>query len=870
MPLTVGSRLGRYEIVAPLGAGGMGEVYRARDATLGRSVAIKVLPPSYAASPEYRERFAREARAISAVDHPNVCALYDVGSDAGIDYLVLQLVEGETLAQRLRRGPLAVSEVLAVARQIAAGLEAAHDRGVLHRDLKPANVTLTAAGEVKILDFGLAQLRRPDPGEEGATRTMPMTEPGTLLGTVDYMSPEQVRGQPLDRRTDVWSFGCIVFEMLCGHGPFAAPSPADVMAAILRRDPDWGVLPRDTPAGIRRLMRRCLARDLVARLRDIGDARLELDAPDGDETLPAARSTLPVSRVTTMVPWIIATLALVALAGDVWLRGRTGAGAGGGAAMRFSAITNLSGVEAQPALSPDGRSVAFVSNQGGQWDIYVCLVSGGPLIRITNDRNVESWPRWSPDGTQLLYTRLNESGLTDVWVVSALGGPARRLIPNALSGAWSPDGRHIAYSSGNAIWICDANGANPRAVTVSEAPVIHYQPAFSHDGRSIAFVKRRAGPYGEIFVADVETGRTRALTHDGALAQSPDWSADDRSIYFSSSRAGTINIWKQPVAGGAAVPITAGQGADADLDLSGDGRRLVFSSYHVNLNIAEISLSGTSAGRIQWLTHDAARGESAPCYSHDGRKIAYFSTRFGAEREGIWIMDADGSNATHLVDDDTINVFPRWSGDDRELVFASRTPLDVTHYFLRSVPAGGGAPQRLPVPIDDSQWGDVALDGRFIVRTSRTSGEIVDPRSGRRQPVDSLFGEPRWSPDGDAYAYVVRPDARRLDTMGLWVAPSGGTRHRIFSGWVAGFAWASAHDCLVVEGSADLSGTLWRVRDSGQREQVMRGISLYRSGGIDPVLTTFLRFDPSPDGVRIVIEALDGFEADIGLIENVR
>jgi len=859
-----GARLGPYEIEAALGAGGMGEVYRARDTRLGRVVALKVLAARLGAAPGQRERFAREARAISSVEHSNICPLYDVGTSGDVDYIVMQFVEGETLADRIARGPITLPQTLALARQIALGLEAAHERGIVHRDLKPANVQVAPDGQVKLLDFGLARIL--DDGvaptdDSTAPTAQAQTAAGRVVGTSHYMSPEQARGERVDRRTDIWAFGCVLYEMLSGRRAFDGHSLPDVMAAVVRGEPDWKRLPSATPARVRDVLRLCLRKDASERLRDVGDARLQLESPGSDEPLTTAAGVGP-ARLASLIPWAIAAAALVA-AGIAMARSR-GTPERPAAGMRFSAVTNFAGVEAQPSFSPDGRSIAYISNRGGQWDVYVGLVSGGSPVRVTNDGNLEQRPRWSPDGSKLAFGRVNEKGLVDIWVVPALGGNARRIITNARYPAWSPDGRQIAYASGGVLWLSDASGANPRAVTRSELPVAHFQPAFSHDGRSLAFLRRRDGPYAELAVVDVATGAVRELTHDRALAQSPAWSPDGRFVYFSSSRGGTLNIWKMSVASGEARLITAGVGEDSELDLARDGTRLVFSTYRANVNLGDARLQGPSLPALRWLTSDSARGEAYPRYSPDGRHIAYFTTQLGAERETIWVMDENGGNPTRLVDDERASVMPRWTPDSEKLVYLSRVPGIVLEGELRRIPITGGASEFLGVAPFTPLWGDVAPDGRLLVRVSATTAEMVDPRTRERVPVPGVMGEPRWSSDG-RIAYIVRPEEGD-ELAGLWAGRPGEAR-RVLEGWVTFCTWTRAGDLLAVAAKPDIRGDLWRLSPDGRKARVLEGIPL--TSRPQNELLAVSRFDVHPDGSRIVFEAFEYFEADISMIENV-
>ena len=686
-----------------------------------------------------------------------------------------------------------------------------------------------------------------------------------MVGTSHYMSPEQARGERVDRRTDVWAFGCVLYEMLSGRRAFDGHSLPDVMAAVVRGEPDWKGLPAATPARVRDVLRLCLRKDVSERLRDVGDARLQLEGVGPDEAALTAAGGERASLVARLIPWAVAAAAVAAL-GFVLARPR-GPRDRPAAEMRFSAVTNVSGVEAQPSFSPDGRSIAYVSNHGGQWDVYVGLVTGGSPVRVTNEPSLELRPRWSPDGSRIAFGRLDEKGLIDVWVTSALGGEARRIVPNARQPAWSPDGRQIAYSSGGILWLCDANGANPRAVTSAELPVGHYQPAFSRDGRSLAFVRRRDGPYSELAVADVATGSVRELTHDGALALSPVWSPDGRFVYWSSSRGGTLNVWKIAVDTGEPRRITAGVGDDAEIDLSADGKRLVFSSYRANVNLAEVRIQGKTKAALQWLTTDSARGEHGPMYSPDGRQIAYMSSRSGSEHESIWVMNADGSQPVRIVEDDRISVLPRWTPDSRDLVYVSRTPgMAGWKAELRRLRVTGGAPEVLPIRPFVAAWGDVAPDGRLLVRTSASAAELIDPRSSERVKVPDVPSEPALSPDGRSVSYVVRPEEGE-GRAGLWAGPFDGQRLRVLPGWVAWSAWTSSGELLALAARPDLTSDLWRVSRDGRKSLVLHGVPLAFRHQVE--LNAITRFDAHPDGSRIVMEALESFEADISMIDNV-
>ena len=391
----IGTSLGGYHLQALIGAGGMGEVYRAHDAKLGRDVAIKILPSAFTSNPDRLARFEREARMLAALNHANICAIYGFEEAQGVRFLILELVEGDTLAHELAQASnahekdagLPLSHVWDIARQIAEALEVAHDKGIIHRDLKPANIKITPHGIVKVLDFGLAKTvggkgSSPDLSSaplDGARRE------GAVIGTAAYMSPEQARGLPVDKRTDIWAFGCVLFEMLTGRVTFPGDTVSDSIAKILEREPDWSALPAATPASIRRLLLRCLAKDPKQRLRDIGDVRLEIDAID--EVVPAANGTketlAPGRSRTTWVPWI--ALAVLGAAVVAWeaRQPATTTEENPLANATFSRVTNWEGTEEHAEISPDGRFVAFVADKAGQLDVWVSQVGTGKFDNLT-------------------------------------------------------------------------------------------------------------------------------------------------------------------------------------------------------------------------------------------------------------------------------------------------------------------------------------------------------------------------------------------------------------------------------------------------------------------------------------------------------
>src|SRR5687767_14791121 len=400
MPLQPGARLGSYEIVAPLGAGGMGEVYRARDTRLRRDVAVKVLPDLVAADPDRLARFQREAQVLASLNHPNIGAIHGFEEAQGTGALVLELVEGPTLDERLRQGPMPIDDALPIARQVVDALEAAHARGIVHRDLKPSNIKIRPDGTVKVLDFGLAKALDESAGADlpiAATRTSPaLTHAGIILGTAAYMAPEQAKGREVDARADIWACGCVLYEMLTGASPFGGESVSEVLAAVLKSEPEWRELPADTPEAVRRLLRRCLQKDPARRLQHIGDARLELDdaaAPAG--TADGARGATGPRRREGL-PWAIAgILALAAVALGVKAFSRPLA-----PETRLEITTPSTADPFAFAISPDGRKVVFVARANGRPQLYIRAFDSASAEPLPGTE-MATFPFWSPDGSAI-------------------------------------------------------------------------------------------------------------------------------------------------------------------------------------------------------------------------------------------------------------------------------------------------------------------------------------------------------------------------------------------------------------------------------------------------------------------------------------
>ena len=750
MALSVGTRIGVYEIVALLGAGGMGEVYRARDTKLGRDVALKILLPSFTADADRVARFEREARLLASLNHPHIGAIYGFEDTGNVPALVLELVEGDTLDDRVRRGPLPLSEALAVAQQIADALDAAHGAGIIHRDLKPSNIKITPDGVVKVLDFGLAKALAAEGSGPDLSKSPTMTAGGTIagviLGTAAYMSPEQARGQPVDKRTDIWAFGCVLFEMLTGSSAFGRETVTDTIAAVVGAEPEWKSLPADTPGSIRRLLTRCLQKDARRRLHDIADARIELEDA---MAAPAEPAPVPTPRRWSRLALSALSLGIAAALVLLWAaRDRFGRPAEPSPPdTRVMRLTDLPGLEESPAISPDGRSVAFTAGVGGKRQLFVQLIAGGAPLQITRDPVDHEGPRWSPDSSSILYFSPAASGTVQgsIWEIPALGGVPRRVV-NSVGGAdVNPtDGRLALFRlAKEGIQLVTAPTDGSRFDVVAEfAPATYYlYPRWSPDGRWIAFQRGDSIRF-DVFVAPATGGEPRQLTRDNNMMSGFAWLPDSTGIVYSSSRGGTmpylptLGLWQVTLRDGSVRRVTSGETSYVSPDISKSGAILVgrmklqtdiwkfpvdgLPAENVrrgvrvtrqtgqvltptaspgDKEVAFLSDSGghanlwvvnTESGGLRQITHerDPNVALGVPVWSPDGRAIAFVSSRGNQGLTfGVWLVDPDGSNLRNIANP---GLGPAWSPDGRWVYYSTRGGAAATDVVLKKVPVDGG------------------------------------------------------------------------------------------------------------------------------------------------------------------------------------
>ncbi len=837
MTLAASTELGPYEILSPLGAGGMGEVYRARDTQLGREVAIKLVGEALAKDPEHMARFEREARLLASLNHPNIAAIYGIEQREGVRFLVLELIEGQSLDERLAAGPLPMREALDLSRQIADALHAAHEKGVVHRDLKPANVRVTPEGRAKVLDFGLAksiEASGPD-SSTAATEAAGRTAAGTILGTPSYMSPEQARGRTVDKRTDMWSFGCVLYETLVGRRAFGGETTSDCLAAIIHRDPDWDALPRQTPASVRRLLHRCLEKDPEHRLRDAADARLEIEEALAALEGPRGRRSLPTAAVLAVAVAALAILALVL--------GRR-AGPAGAPSPKLTQITLAGGLEESPSWAPDGATIAYTAQVGAVRKVMTRRLGAGEGVPLTAGASDDIQPAWSPDGKTIAFVRAREEGKklepadvfgqysgADVWSVNVATRKESRLIENAFNPSFSPDGKRIAVDASWAgprrIWITDASGLNPQQVStdVSEA-VDHVRPRWSADGKRIVFQNIERTKF-DVRLVDLASKELVWITHDLFQNIQPVASPSGRFLYFTSNRAGGWNLWRAEIGSdgkplGAPQQLTTGAGQDVEPAISRDGRRLAFAILRQNADLWKLPVdpaSGEPTGPPEEVVA-TTREDSRGAWSPDGRTIAFNSDRSGDTN--LWLYSLDTKTTRQLTTGPGGDYQPNWSPDGKTIVFFSSRSGNAG---LWMVDVASGALRRAtksptidinPAFSPDGKWvafqsdrsgrlevwllgadrsgpaqlTRVGVAGHFLL-WSRDSRSIVFrcPCGGKPQSMrvtlDGRDPEPLAEVTGGSHM-SFSPDATRImDVLShktLWVSPlEGGKPEKVFA-----------------------------------------------------------------------------------------
>jgi eukaryotic-like serine/threonine-protein kinase len=803
--LPPGTRIGVYEIVSSIGAGGMGVIYRARDVRLNRDVALKMLPEAAVTNPDAVARFRFEAQAASALNHPHILTIYDIGETSDATprrFIAMEYIAGETLRARIaRRGEPA--ETLDLLIQIAEGLAKAHEAEIVHRDLKPDNIMITLDGYAKILDFGLAKLADVGRiGPDSSTPTAPSTRPGVLVGTPHYMSPEQLKGAEIDQRSDIFAFGAVAYEALSGQRAFNGTLITELVHQITAVDPPpMRTIDERVPPELQRVVSRCLAKDVDARYASMRDVVADLK-----------RVRERMRETTRRLP-------------------------------RLTQLTSARAIEQFPALSPDQRQLVFAREIGRVRKLILSEPEESSERQLTRGDFDDIHPAWSPDGTSILFVRAFEPGARfepadvfgryvdmrgDVWSLDVDSGKETRVIENAFNPSWSPDGMQIAFdaswSGPRRIWICDARGRNAMQLTNDESEATaHVRPRWSPDGMKIVFQNIEVTK-SDVRIVDVRTREMKWVTDDFVTDVHPVWSFDGGSIVCSSYRGGGINLWRIPIdidgtPAGPMQQITAGPGHDVDVDTPRSENRLVFAILKQNAELWRLPVDATTGaasgapeqvvagsrentrgawspdgehiafgsdrtgemnlwlrslrdGKTRRLTSGPG-GDYQPNWSPDGRALAFFSGR--AETIDIWRFDFDGETLTRLTRGQGININPFYSPDGKQIAFMSDRDGRLEVFVMST----NGA--------NVKQLTTVGASGHFL-RWTRDGSRIVFrcPSAKKTMSVPVAGGEPEPVPEviGGAHMSFSQDDALIMDVLGhrtLWCSPqTGGKPRKVF------------------------------------------------------------------------------------------
>lgn len=853
-PLPSGTKLGRYELLSQLGAGGMGEIYLALDTTLGRKVALKILPESVASNVDRMQRFVQEAKAASALNHPNILTIHEIGTEPGAHFIATEFIDGETLRHHMTLTPPGLLEAIEIAMQVASALASAHAAGIIHRDVKPENIMLRRDGILKILDFGLAKLteqwRAHEVDHDAATKAMVQTEPGVVLGTTVYMSPEQARGLEIDTRTDIWSLGVVLYEMITGRAPFKGPTASDTNAAILKTDPPMlSQQVPNTPGELDRIVRKALQKDREERYQNIKDLLLDLkslkreldltaaiertgasQAPEPGSGVPAQTTAgVPVLStqaslltqqlgLTSSARWLwLATLLLIPLlaaGGWYWWKQRKELNTIQLASLTTTQLdsrkNDLGDTSANHVrFSPDGKFVAYASIKGGNSAIWLKQVGIGEPFSNRSEQETATSPVWAPDGLQIAFLSKRDSQ-NGIWTMPAFGGSATQLkpleAPSAELVSWSKHGK-IYVAIQEKLYALDLGSQQLSLIAKANSPTpMDHSFSVSSDEERIAYTDKVDGQI-DVYVMPMRGGPSVRVTNDNAQDSNLVWAPDSKRVLYTSSRNGIKQILVGYLDGRAPTQLTVND-SDIDLlDVSPDGTKILYATARNESDLWGVRLDPPK--ELQ-LTSDIGI-ESWPDVAPDGETIAFQATRATNGDQpfnGLLLSRSQtGDSApTQLAPD---GLAPRWSPDGKQIAFLRYTNgamnLWVVHAGggdAKPLTTGGvvfGGFSRLPynrLQTQEFQW---TADSRRLIYCARTSGvanvwEIAVDGSGATQlshntATNVLFFNPTWSPNGERVAWLALSQTaaeQKKQSWSIWLS-SGGISQQIFeSEWVPG------------------------------------------------------------------------------------
>jgi Tol biopolymer transport system component len=768
MGISIGDRLGRFEVLGALGSGGMGDVYRARDPQLRREVAIKVLPPRWSDDPARQRRLEQEARAAASLSHPNIVTVHDVGLHEGRAFVVSELLQGETLRECLRGRALPPSKSVEYAIHIASGLAAGHERGITHRDIKPENLFVTRDGLVKILDFGLAIQSEPGSSPVAATATLTIDsgQAASIAGTAIYMSPEQARGFRADHRSDIFSLASVLYEMLTGAPPFRRETAADTISAILSEEPEALTAVAGVTPALERIVRHCLEKrpeDRFQNARDLIFALQSLSHPSSPEVARAAPHP-PVQRRA------LAWLGLVAVPAAAVVGYLVGSGERVASSptpvQGVRRLTELPGLEEFPAISPDGRVVAFTANVSGRRQVFVRLLAGGPPLAITRDAVDHEQPRWSPDGNSLVYFSRDGGDEGSIWAMPSLGGSPRRLMAGIGGADVSRSGRVACFrlADGKIQLVTAALDGSDLRVVLPASAGYHRYPRWSPDSRWIAF-QRGDGVRDDVFVVAAAGGEARPLTSDRCVMSGLAWLPSSDGIVYASSRGSTVpylpslRLWSVRLDGSAPRPVTEADASYEQPDVHSTGLASA-ARLRMRFDIWRFPVDGPASDNVK-------RGEQitrqtgqvlTPTSAPNGDEIAFLADHGG--RANLWVVAVRSGQLRQITfeSDPAVAVgVPVWSPDGQSIAFVSSKGRRGYEFSLWAVNPDGGNLRNMAKQGLGAAW---SPDGQWLYYSDTSAGSLKKVRASggeavvvRNEPTRNVIG----FHEGTLYYMVERP-----------------------------------------------------------------------------------------------------------------